>query len=558
MLTNIKKFSVLIAIGLLGLGMLFGAAHAATILTVPQGGTGANLFPGGDIIYGNSSDGRFPLQSSENLNFNSSRINFSTGDLDETGNGIGFFVANSSQNIFGEGYLTQNIGAPVFSGSGLNDMSQSGDYTGPSSGDTFTITVTNMGLPGDGFDWSDTLGNLGSGTMDVLPQSLANGISVQWAAATGHTTGDSWMFTDGYNNGYLFNFDGSRGRSEIGDAGSIPVGNATILKVDDPLKDVRVTQGGSTFLDVNTNNGEYLLGDSNDTLHGTWIEADDQDKLINNYVDGVYSIFTAGANNPVFSADTTDWSANIGDISSAQNSTLISVDDPSEIISNRTAKAFRVTDTNGHEWLDVNTTAAHVSKMGDVSSSANGTLFSVDDGNKSITANIATAATAKLDITAGPVSLFRVQGNGVISVQGSAGSSGQVLTSQGSGTPPSWSTLPTSPTIVGTGDVTAQTTANSSIATFTTGGSTSTYRVGGYLNITAVSLDVIQLQCTYTDENGNAQTIILATGSTVVDVAVQDQQIRAKNGTAITIKTVLTTGTGSITYDAGGTIEKVR
>lgn len=114
------------------------------------------------------------------------------------------------------------------------------------------------------------------------------------------------------------------------------------------------------------------------------------------------------------------------------------------------------------------------------------------------------------------------------------------------------------PTITGTGDVTAQNAANASIAAFTTGGATSTYRIGGYLNITALSLDVIQLQCTYTDENSNVQTVILATGSTVVDVNVQDQQIRAKNGTAITIKTVLTTGTGSITYDSGGTIEKVR
>lgn len=115
----------------------------------------------------------------------------------------------------------------------------------------------------------------------------------------------------------------------------------------------------------------------------------------------------------------------------------------------------------------------------------------------------------------------------------------------------------TSPGIRASGDLTGQTAGVSSIAAYTTT-ALGTYRVGGYLNITAVTLDVVQLQCTYTDENSNAQTVILATGSTIVNVPVQDLQIRVKSGAAITIKTVLTTGTGTILYDCGASVEQLR
>lgn len=119
--------------------------------------------------------------------------------------------------------------------------------------------------------------------------------------------------------------------------------------------------------------------------------------------------------------------------------------------------------------------------------------------------------------------------------------------------------------LVASADLTAQTAAVTSLATYTVGASTGTFRVGGYVNITAVTLDVIQFQCTFTDETNTAQTLVFyPMGATAAGLsttgfnALSDATIRCKNGTAITLKTVLTTGTGSITYDVGGQIQQLR
>lgn len=93
----------------------------------------------------------------------------------------------------------------------------------------------------------------------------------------------------------------------------------------------------------------------------------------------------------------------------------------------------------------------------------------------------------------------------------------------------------------------------------------SIYRVGGYLNVTAVTTDVIQEQVTWTDENSVSQTkAFFPIGTTSIAVsttgytAYSPFDIRAKSGTTITISTVLTTSIGSITYDVGGNIEKLK
>lgn len=115
------------------------------------------------------------------------------------------------------------------------------------------------------------------------------------------------------------------------------------------------------------------------------------------------------------------------------------------------------------------------------------------------------------------------------------------------------------PAIYGMGNVTAQTTATT-VATYTPA-STGLFIIDGCVNITAISLDVIQFQCTYTDENSASQTLVfypmgLTTPglSTTGNTSYAGASIRALGGTAITISTVLTTGTGSITYDAFGRI----
>jgi hypothetical protein len=118
--------------------------------------------------------------------------------------------------------------------------------------------------------------------------------------------------------------------------------------------------------------------------------------------------------------------------------------------------------------------------------------------------------------------------------------------------------------IYANGNITAQTTAQT-ICTYTPA-VTGTFQIGSYMNITALALDVAQLQVSYTDENSNATTQVIplvASGSAVAAFTFtatatgnnvgQSITIRA-SAAAITLKVVLTTSTGSITYDAGGYI----
>lgn len=112
-------------------------------------------------------------------------------------------------------------------------------------------------------------------------------------------------------------------------------------------------------------------------------------------------------------------------------------------------------------------------------------------------------------------------------------------------------------------DLTAQTTAGN-VTTFTVGASTATFNISGYINITAVTVDVIEMQVTYTDENSTSQTANFFTQgatsallSAIGNSVYPPMTIRAKNGTVITVKTTLTTGTGSIAYDTGSRIQQL-
>lgn len=117
--------------------------------------------------------------------------------------------------------------------------------------------------------------------------------------------------------------------------------------------------------------------------------------------------------------------------------------------------------------------------------------------------------------------------------------------------------------VVASADLTGQSGATT-ITTYTPT-ATSTLRVGGYITVTAVTLDVAQFQVTYTDETGSAVTAnFFPQGVTSANIAstgafpLSPQDIRVKANTVVTMKTILTTGTGSITYDTGADIEILR
>lgn len=104
----------------------------------------------------------------------------------------------------------------VFNGTGLDDMSTGGAYNEASGGVTvFTVWIDATGTP-DTFKWSK---NGGSYTTTVAitgaAQTLSDGVTITFAATTGHTLADKWHI-------YVYN------TSYIGDKSSIIPNNKEV------------------------------------------------------------------------------------------------------------------------------------------------------------------------------------------------------------------------------------------------------------------------------------------------------------------------------------------
>lgn len=117
------------------------------------------------------------------------------------------------------------------------------------------------------------------------------------------------------------------------------------------------------------------------------------------------------------------------------------------------------------------------------------------------------------------------------------------------------------PIFVSSIDLTSQVAATT-IASYSAS-TTGTYEVGGYINITAVSLDVIQFQCSWKDENGTSRTqnffpmgLTTPSLSSTGFTPFPSIYIRCHSASNITVQTILTTGTGSISYDCGERIKQ--
>lgn len=120
-----------------------------------------------------------------------------------------------------------------------------------------------------------------------------------------------------------------------------------------------------------------------------------------------------------------------------------------------------------------------------------------------------------------------------------------------------------SPTISGSSlgissaNLTGQTAANTSVLSVTPA-ALGTFRIDAYLNVTARSLDVVQVSVTFKDETGTSQTVTMSGFIAATGVAtVTPVLIRAASGQAIIVKTALTTGGGTIAYDISAVIQQV-
>lgn len=89
---------------------------------------------------------------------------------------------------------TANIGAVVFTGTGLNDGTSGGVYTAVVD-HTYTIIIDGNGTP-DTFKWKKDSGSFTTGVgITGAAQTLADGVTIHFGATTGHTIGDQWVIT---------------------------------------------------------------------------------------------------------------------------------------------------------------------------------------------------------------------------------------------------------------------------------------------------------------------------------------------------------------------------
>jgi hypothetical protein len=122
------------------------------------------------------------------------------GDLTVLGNQSSIKLNNlevSSSFIYLNSGDTIGAGGTTFSGSGLNDATLVGHYDGTTT-QTFYVRIDSVGGGTGGvdtFEWSlDNFSTTEATDVDVDtdPVALADGISVVWVSATGHTLNDSW------------------------------------------------------------------------------------------------------------------------------------------------------------------------------------------------------------------------------------------------------------------------------------------------------------------------------------------------------------------------------
>lgn len=166
---------------------------------------------------------------------------------------------------------------------GLNDATYSGTIIYPSFPNVvvFTVTIEFAGSP-DVFSWTETGASNASGSsvaIDGTAQSLADGISIQFGATTGHSFGDQWVYTISpavisplavYINGATAMKVDSNGNTGIGVA--IPVealdvnGNIRLEQLSSSIPVGIKTNNISSFFYNQFNDNIYIGNEPSDAL----------------------------------------------------------------------------------------------------------------------------------------------------------------------------------------------------------------------------------------------------------------------------------------------------
>lgn len=141
---------------------------------------------------GTNIGGLFLDSASDTLNIYRTTTPISAISIKSTGNvGIGTTTPTSRLQI----KSTSTTSAITFTGTGLNDFSQTGIYSGNSPTNILlTIVVDSVDTP-DTFKWKMGVMDFVTGVaMTGSGQNLRDGVVVKFTATTGHTLNDQWTF----------------------------------------------------------------------------------------------------------------------------------------------------------------------------------------------------------------------------------------------------------------------------------------------------------------------------------------------------------------------------
>lgn len=100
-----------------------------------------------------------------------------------------------SEQDWSKGVITPVVGTKAFTGVGLDDMTPGIIFTGPFV-KNFRVEIDGAGTP-DTFQWSNDGGATFEATTVPITgaaQTLEDGVTVTFAATTGHTATDLWAF----------------------------------------------------------------------------------------------------------------------------------------------------------------------------------------------------------------------------------------------------------------------------------------------------------------------------------------------------------------------------
>lgn len=148
--------------------------------------------------------------------------NLITSNISDSGTVVTVAKPLTTTSVSTTGTITHSIG------SGLSDISKSGTFSGI-TGYVYTVAIDATGTP-DTFSWDDGAGGGGNAGVAITgaAQPLGNGVSVTFAATTGHTLNDAWTFTTTATSGVVVKNAAGVAKTFLNGDGNLFLGHAAI------------------------------------------------------------------------------------------------------------------------------------------------------------------------------------------------------------------------------------------------------------------------------------------------------------------------------------------